>query len=214
MADPERISRLFSLILRHRPEEFGVEVDEHGYAPFDAALEALRTRYPEVVEEDLVRLIQHPTQRRFEHNEKGVRALYGHSFFVEMDGDPMEPPELLYMSCDREGAAAIRQEGIKAKDRFYVHLSQSRQVAEGRGRRADRPYIAEIRAREAAGTGLEFYPRGEVVLCRDIPAAFIGAISGFDESGAGASAQPSAAAPGKVDGPAPKFGRRPRKSTR
>ncbi len=226
MADPKRISRLFSLILRYRPEEFGLEVDQYGYASFAAALEAVRTRYPEVEEVDLVRLIQHPIQRRFEQNENGVRALYGHSFFVEMDGEPIEPPEMLYMSSDKDEAAAIGTAGITAKDRFYVHLSQSRQVAEGRGRRADRPCIVEVKAQEAAASGIKFYARGEVVLCGDIPTDFIGAITGLDqERGPAPSASALAAAPSAAnqpaasnkpaaDRPVAKFGRRPRRATR
>ena len=39
MVDRSRISKLLSLILRHRPDEFGLNIDEYGFIPVDEVIE-------------------------------------------------------------------------------------------------------------------------------------------------------------------------------
>ena len=97
MPDRRRISKLLSLILRHRPDEFGLNMDEYGYIPLDEVVEAVQQRYSAVEEDDIRDLIETSRQRRFEIVDDRVRALYGHTFYVEMDGDPMEAPESLFL---------------------------------------------------------------------------------------------------------------------
>jgi len=183
VANKRSISRLLSLMLRHRPDEFGLEIDEYGFAPLDQVIQAVQERYEEVTEEDILELVQAPNQRRFELTEQGIRALYGHSFFVDMDGEPMDPPERLYMGTTFGRTRRFREEGIKPGDRYYVHLSLSRQAAEERSREPDAPCVVEIQAKEASENGVEFYARGEVVLTREIPPQFIGEIHGGEADG-------------------------------
>ena len=100
-------------MLRHRPDEFGLEIDPYGYAPLDQVVQGVHERYDEVVEADVVALANDPEQSRFELNENGIRALYAHSFFVDMDGEPMDPPpEKLYMGTTKAEARRFASEGI------------------------------------------------------------------------------------------------------
>jgi putative RNA 2'-phosphotransferase len=181
LANQRSISRLLSLMLRHRPDEFGLEIDQYGFVPLDQVAQAIQDRYEEVREEDVLELLNSPGQYRFELGEKGVRALYGHTFFVEMDGEPMDPPERFYMGTTTAAARRFKTEGIGSGDRFYVHLSLSREVAESRSREPDSPCVAEILAQQAAQGGVEFYERGEVVLTRQVPGEFVGEIHGLAE---------------------------------
>jgi len=164
-------------MLRHRPDEFGLNVDDYGFVPLDEIVEAVQQRYAEVTREDVCQLVEGAGQRRFEIRDETIRALYAHSFYVEMDGDPLDPPELLYMASEAPAAQKMKAEGIKPADRFYLHLSISREAAESRTRRFEAPCIVEILAREAHGEEIEFYSRGEVVLTREIPAKFVGEIA-------------------------------------
>jgi len=178
--DHRRISKLLSLMLRHRPDEFGLNLDEYGFAPVDEIVEALQQRYAEVTKEDVCELVEGSGQRRFEIRDEAIRALYAHSFYVEMDGEPMDPPESLYMACEAPAARKMKEEGIKPADRFYLHLSLSKEAAESRTRRLEAPCVIEILAREAhgaEGAEIEFYSRGEVVLTREIPPDFVGEIT-------------------------------------
>jgi putative RNA 2'-phosphotransferase len=169
-----RLSKLLALFLRHRPEEAGLQLDHYGFVPLEEVLRALQERYAEAREADIRALVAETSPPRFEIGERGIRALYGHSFFVEMDGEPMQAPDLLYMGCLRKEVERFRAEGIKAIDRYYVHLSLSRESAAERSHQPDDPCVIEVLATQAQAAGHSFYKRGEVVLTREIPAQFVG----------------------------------------
>ena len=181
MANTSRISKLLSLMLRHRPDEFGLEIDAYGYAPLDQVVQGVQERYAEITEADVVDLVKAPGQYRFELNEFGVRALYGHSFFVDMDGEPMDPPERLYMGTTRSAAQRFAREGISPGDRYYVHLSLTREAAESHSHQRDTPCVVEILAAKAHEEGCRFFARGAVVLTEEIPASCIGPIHGSQQ---------------------------------
>ncbi|MBI2504957.1 MAG: RNA 2'-phosphotransferase [Candidatus Latescibacteria bacterium] len=232
MTNLSRLSKLLALFLRHRPEEAGLRMDPYGYVPLGEVLKAVQERYPEVREADIHQLVEGPPPPRFEIGEGGIRALYGHSFFVEMDGEPAQVPELLYMGCLRKEVQRFRTEGIKPVDRYYVHLSLTRESAAERSHQPGDPCVIEILAGQARAAGLSFYRRGEVILTRGIPVQFVGESHEVDlppssrpsprpspRPSSGASSRPSAeavaghrAAPRAAE-PAPAFGRRPRKAT-
>ena len=238
MTDTQRLSKLLSLILRHRPDEFGLNMDAYGFIPMTDLVGAVQERYKDVTVEDIRALVEDADQARFEISESGMRALYGHSFFVEMDGDPMDPPDILYMGSTAGSARKMKSEGARPVDRFYLHLSLSREVAESRSRQIGTPCVVEILARKAhEEEEIEFYARGEIVLSLQIPASCIGEISGLEggtepaerertqgrsRSRGGATSTPSQkSAPARSEKPAPaapaeppaSFGRKPRRST-
>ena len=179
--DRRRISKLLSLMLRHRPDEFGLNMDEYGYIPLDEVTEAVQQRYSEVGEEDIRRLVDDSSPKRFEIVDGYIRALYGHSFYLEIDDDPIDPPEKLYMGTTVKAGGRVPEEGLRPVDRSYLHLSMTREVAESRSHEPGEPCVVEIEARRAFEEGgIEFYARGEVVLSREIPAEFVGEVTGLD----------------------------------
>ncbi len=194
-------------MLRHRPDEFGLEIDAYGYAPLDQVVQGVQERYPEVTEADVVSLVKAPGQYRFELNEFSIRALYGHSFFVDMDGEPMDPPpDRLYMGTTNSAAQRFTREGISPGDRYYVHLSLTREAAESHSHQRDTPCVVEILAAQAHEKGCRFFLRGAVVLTEDIPASCIGPIHGSQQKPLDVAPVPAA---GGIS-----YGRRPRFSSR
>ena len=186
-------------MLRHRPDEFGLEIDPYGYAPLNQVVQGVHERYDEVVEADIIALAEDPQQGRFELNENGIRALYAHSFFVDMDGEPMDPPpEKLYMGTTKAEARRFSGEGISPGDRYYVHLSLTREAAESRSHQRDAPCVVEILSAKAHTQEVRFFARGEVVLTEEIPADCVGEIfGGTDEQGASAAPVRRAPATGR-----------------
>ncbi|MCY3777627.1 MAG: RNA 2'-phosphotransferase [Candidatus Aminicenantes bacterium] len=179
--DRRRISKLLSLILRHRPDEFGLNMDEYGYIPLEEVTEAVQQRYAEVGEEDIRRLVEDSRPKRFEIVEEYIRALYGHSFYLEIDDDPIDPPEKLFMGTTVKAGRKVPEEGLRPVDRSYLHLSMTREVAEARSHEPGEPCVVEIEAKRAFEEGgIEFYARGEVILSREIPVEFVGEVSGLD----------------------------------
>lgn len=60
MAAPRlfRISKLLALMLRQRPEQFGIVLDAEGYADLNEVLAAVRTRIGTATLEDLEAVVQ------------------------------------------------------------------------------------------------------------------------------------------------------------
>lgn len=198
--DRRRISKLLSLILRHRPDEFGLNMDEYGYIPLDEVTEAVQQRYSEVGEEDIRRLVDDSKPKRFEIVDEFIRALYGHSFYLEIDDDPIDPPEKLFMGTTIKAGQKVSEEGLRPVDRSYLHLSMTREIAESRSHEPGEPCVVEVEAKRAFEEGgIEFYARGEVILSREIPAEFVGEVWGLD-----------APSVDRRDEPSKSRGRRPR----
>ena len=194
-------------MLRHRPDEFGLEIDAYGYAPLDQVVQGVQERYSEVPEAEIVALVKDPEQYRFELNEFGIRALYGHSFFVDMDGEPMDPPpDRLYMGTTRSEAQRFAREGISPGDRYYVHLSLTREAAESHSHQRDTPCVVEILAAKAHDEGCRFFARGAVVLTEEIPASCISPTHGSQQKALDVAEMPAAGGTS--------YGRKPRFSAR
>ncbi len=171
---PVRVSKLLSLMLRHRPEEFGIEVDGYGYADFDAVLSALKKQDEDIEAGDVEALVYEAEKKRFEIVEGRIRARYGHSFAMELGIDPVEPPETLYKGSSVAEVDEILKSGLKPVDRQYVHLSFEAGVAQRlAGHRQEPGAVIQVEARHAAADGIQFFDCGPTILAREIPPDFL-----------------------------------------
>jgi putative RNA 2'-phosphotransferase len=153
-----RLSRLVALVLRHRPDEVGLSLDEGGFVSVDALSEALASQpgWDSVTVGDLVALAQ-TDSRRYEVRDGRIRARYGHTVSVEQPGEPAFPPEWLYYGTAPAEAARMIQEGLRPAGRQHVHLSTTPQAALEVGRRhASDAVVVVVLARRAAEGGIEF----------------------------------------------------------
>ena len=194
-----------------------MEIDTYGYAPLDQVLQALQERYKEVEEEDVKALASDSRQRRFELNKYGIRALYWHSFFVEMDGEPMDPPPAtLYMGTTSEAARTFAEEGITSGDRYYVHLSLDLDTAASRSHEKGAPVVVEILAEKAHAQEIHFFSRGEVILTEEVPPECVGTIHGLDATEPSDHTENKGPVEKKADAPTNEvsYGRKPRFVTR
>lgn len=173
-AKREGVSRLLSLLLRHKPERFDVELDAQGYAPIEEVLDAVQQKYRDLTQEELLEVINGQERRRFETKEDQVRARYGHSFPIDLGLPPAEPPEFLYYAGTPAQLRIIVTDGLKPVDRQYVHLSTTEETASGiASSRTETPIVFRIHAAEASAAGVRFYDRVPVYLTAEVPPAFI-----------------------------------------
>lgn len=168
------VSKLMALMLRHRPDEFGIEVDRFGFADLQAVLSALQARDASLVMADIESVVYDGEKPRFEIVADRIRARYGHSFSIELGIDPAEPPEFLYKGVDPSEESRVLSEGMVPFDRDYVHLSfdadVAAQLASRPGRRGS---VIRIDARRAHEAGILFYDCGPTVLTKSIPAEYL-----------------------------------------
>ena len=186
-SDLTRISKYISLILRHKPEVIGIELDPHGWAEVNALLAGVGRRYAidwALLEE----IVRTDDKQRYAFSADGtkIRANQGHSIPVDVELPVSDPPETLYHGTAARFSASIEAEGLLPKSRLYVHLSSDAETAEKVGRRHGKPVIYLVSAGQMRRDGYLFYLSANGVwLTRTVPARYL---QKFDGEAAGGSA--------------------------
>jgi putative RNA 2'-phosphotransferase len=171
---PERISRFLSYLLRHQPKEYPLVFDRQGFVAWEDVVDVVEERFPEVTQNEIRAVVEGADKKRFELKEGKVRATYGHSFPVDLGLAAAEPPAELYHGTARDLAQSILRNGIKPRDRRYVHLSASIEEAQAVGRRRDpSPAIVVVDSRAAHAEGIRFYRSGPLFLVEIVPPRFL-----------------------------------------
>ena len=174
----ERLSRLLSFVLRHKPEEFGVQLDERGFvglADLVQAVSAKQSSWRDLTVEDILDAVEASDRPRFEIMDDRVRARYGHSIDVDLGYETIDPPEFLYHGGRSDRAEKILTEGLEPLSRNYEHHTTELETATEVGRRRDyQPVLFRIKAAEASKAGCAFAKAtDEVWLTRQVPPGFI-----------------------------------------
>jgi putative RNA 2'-phosphotransferase len=170
------LSKLLSLILRHRPQDFGVTLTSEGWASVDAVLAALEAAGHPSDRVRLGEIVRTNDKHRFALSDDGlrIRANQGHSVRVDLGHPSVTPPPRLYHGTISKFLSAIRTAGLVRGRRHHVHLSTSVGQAEIVGRRRGRPLVIEVLAAEMAAAGYVFLlsPNG-VWLTSHVPPRFL-----------------------------------------
>lgn len=129
--DLTKISKCISLILRHKPEVIGIQLDANGWANVEELLAGIGRKYPidfEILEE----IVRTDNKQRYSFNEDKtkIRANQGHSIQVDVELSVTEPPEILYHGTAKLFSASIEAKGLLPQNRLYVHLSPDTETAE------------------------------------------------------------------------------------
>ncbi|WP_291910445.1 RNA 2'-phosphotransferase [Chitinophaga sp. CB10] len=169
----KHISKFLSLVLRHKPEEIGLQLDESGWADVEELIAKSDIRF---TKEDLFEIVATSDKQRFALNEDRtkIRANQGHSIEVDLGLPPAVPPDLLYHGTASDTVDVIRKDGIQRMSRQYVHLSTVKDTAVQVGGRHGKPVILTVRAGEMHADGLQFYlSENKVWLTDYVPAKYI-----------------------------------------
>ena len=165
--DYTNLSRTVSHALRHKPEEYGLELDSEGWVGVGILLGALARQFPKwaaLSEADLHHMIRLAPKRRHELRDGRIRALYGHSTAQRIERSANQPPETLYHGTDIRAVSRILIEGLKPRGRQHVHLSADEAFARAVGLRKNRhPRILVVRAGDAWRSGVAFYEGNQTV---------------------------------------------------
>ncbi|MES4792422.1 MAG: RNA 2'-phosphotransferase [Chloroflexota bacterium] len=171
-----KVSKFLSLVLRHKPEEVGLELDEAGWTRVDALLAALDAHGFPVSREELEQVVADNDKRRFSMSADGqmIRANQGHSVEVELGYEPQTPPAVLHHGTVERFLPSIKEQGLIKGARHHVHLSPDRATAMKVGERRGKPVIIEVDATRMHADGLTFY-RSEngVWLTEQVPVKYL-----------------------------------------
>lgn len=172
------LSKFLAVMLRHKPENFGLTLDEQGFVPLDAVWQQIQQRYGKRYNmEDVQQVVAGDKngKKRYEIVGDHIRAMYGHSHVRTIAYPTAVPPETLYHGTNVEAMAAIREEGLKAMERQFVHLTTNPDNAQNVAkRRTAKPVMLAIRALEAHNAGHTFHhAEKEHYLVQALPPEFI-----------------------------------------
>lgn len=169
-------SKFLSYVLRHKPEEIGIELDAAGWVDVGELLAKASASGRPIAREQLERIVATNDKKRFAFNENRtrIRASQGHSVDVELGYSSAVPPEILYHGTADRFLASIRKSGLQKQSRQHVHLSATTDTASAVGQRHGRLVILTIRAGEMHRAGFEFFlSANNVWLTDSVPVRFI-----------------------------------------
>ena len=172
----KNISRFMSLVLRHKPEEIGIRLDEQGWVPLDELMEGLRRKGMTVDKALILQIVATNDKQRFalSEDQTRIRASQGHSLEVDLGLEPVAPPEILYHGTTSRFLENILQTGLKKQNRQYVHLSIHTDTAQAVGSRHGKPVILAIDAGSMHRDGFSFYlSENKVWLTLHVPPQYI-----------------------------------------
>ncbi len=151
--------KLLSLVLRHRPELIGIELDDQGWVPVVILLEKLEAFGKPLSLSALEQVVKNNNKKRFSFNadKTMIRANQGHSIKIDLGYDPIEPPEFLYHGTAKKNVESILKQGIQKRKRHHVHLSGDEETAKAVGGRHGVPVILRIKSKEMYKAGILFY---------------------------------------------------------
>ena len=149
------MSKFLSLILRHKPQIVGIELDEHGWA--DVAELIRRVKGLDLATLEQIVATDEKRRYSFSTDKKLIRANQGHSIAVDVELEELEPPEVLYHGTAERFATSIRAQGLLKMSRLYVHLSNDLETAEKVGRRHGRPKIFLVASGKMFADGYKFF---------------------------------------------------------
>ena len=171
----ESTSKLIALVLRHKPEEIGITLDEHGWANVNELIAGIAKTQPfdmSMLEE----IVSTDEKQRYSFNEDKtlIRANQGHSIPVDVELEQKTPPELLYHGTGEKYTASIDVQGLIPKSRLYVHLSPDYDTAVKVGSRHGKPVVYTVAAGEMQKNGYVFYQSvNGVWLTKNVPVEFL-----------------------------------------
>lgn len=169
------ISRFIALLLRHKPEVAGLSLDEHGWARVDELIVAVNQTHPinmQVLEE----IVATDDKQRFAFNEDKtlIRASQGHSINVDVQLKQCIPPSVLYHGTAQKSLSRIKEEGLLAMTRLYVHLSKDKDTAKKVGSRHGECVIFKVDCEKMVQEGFKFFlSENQVWLTKAVPVRFL-----------------------------------------
>ena len=166
------MSKFLSLILRHKPQIVGLQLDEHGWAEVD---ELIR-RVKDLDRETLEKIVEQDEKQRYSFSADGklIRANQGHSIPVDLELENLKPPEFLYHGTTERFSASILAQGLLKMSRLYVHLSSDVETAEKVGLRRGKPKIFIVESGKMFIDGFKFFKSvNGVWLTEHVPAKYL-----------------------------------------
>ncbi|MCR1000740.1 RNA 2'-phosphotransferase [Serratia rubidaea] len=172
-----KTSKFLSYVLRHQPEAIGITLDSDGWIDIDGLIIQANQHGESLTRELIEQVVKKNDKKRFTLSDDGlkIRAAQGHSTRqVEVNHAEQVPPEFLYHGTATRFIDSIKEQGLVAGARHYVHLSADERTAISVGRRHGKPVALKIKALLMSQQGFKFYLADNGVwLTKQVPFHFL-----------------------------------------
>lgn len=162
----QALSRFLIYVLGHRPDEFGLVLDEQGFVPLKELLMAVKEEegWSFVREGHISELLRESDRTGFEVKDKMIRARPKDSALVFGAPEIVSPPNLLYHAARGKAYPVILEHGLGPGPRPWVPLFTTRELALRVGKRRDsQPVLLTIHAARAEARGVIFTRPQELI---------------------------------------------------
>lgn len=168
--------KFISLVLRHKPGEIGLQLDENGWADVNELIEKLNKKGAGIDLEILNEIVATNNKKRFSFNDDKtkIRANQGHSIEVDVELQPATPPDVLYHGTAEKHISSIMASGLNKRQRLHVHLSAHYDTAINVGSRHGKPVVLHVDAAAMSRDGIVFYlSQNNVWLVDSVPVQYL-----------------------------------------
>ncbi|MFQ4146585.1 RNA 2'-phosphotransferase [Chlorogloeopsis sp. ULAP02] len=154
-----KISKYLSKHLRHQPHRLGIKLAPGGWVAVDELLAACQKHQFSITRAELNEVVATNDKKRFSFDSTGalIRANQGHSVEVDLQLEPIVPPDVLYHGTGHKAVASILQTGLCKMLRHHVHLSADLATAKIVGARHGIPVVFAVNAAAMHEVGYTFY---------------------------------------------------------
>lgn len=172
----KKISKFLSLVLRHKPEIIGLNLDKSGWVDTSDLLNQLAKNNKKITLESLKEVVANNDKKRFAFNadHTKIRASQGHSIDINLGYTAVEPPAVLFHGTATRFLGAIKKEGLLKRNRHHVHLSKNLETATNVGSRHGKVVVLKVKALEMHKAGFEFFvSENQVWLTDHVPVEYL-----------------------------------------
>lgn len=166
-----KISKKMCYILRHNPDEFGIDMDSRGYVLCPDLCNILTISY-----QDLFQIVKNDDKNRYSFSPNGsyIKANQGHSIDIDHCLELFIPPEVLWHGSSTRTFPSIAKHGINKMNRHHVHLSDNLDTAKTVGSRHGDLIVYSINTAQMFEDGYKFYKSdNDVWLTDEVPFKYI-----------------------------------------
>ncbi len=173
----DKTSKFLSYVLRHRPDTIELILEPDGWVNIDTLI-TQAAHYGEPLNRVLIeQIIKSSNKQRFGISADGlkIRAMQGHSTEqVQLNHTEHLPPIYLFHGTATRFIDSIKQQGLIAGSRHYVHLSADENTAISVGQRHGKPIVLKVKALSMYQQGYKLYLADNGVwLTKTVPVEFL-----------------------------------------
>lgn len=158
----ERLGMFLSFVLRHKPENVGITLDESGYAVVEDLIKGMNKKNKQADQltfELLEHIVAVDSKKRYQFSEdhKKIRCSQGHSLDIKLGLVAVKPPVNLYHGTSVKSINSVLEKGLLRRGRQFVHLSDCIETAVGVGSRHGTPIVLQLDTKRMVEDGILFY---------------------------------------------------------